>query len=54
MIVFQDRGYQIGWTTVFLTEYAGPLLVYLWVHSRPWILYGDEGSANETFKPVAQ
>lgn len=54
MLYFKDRGYQIGWTTVFLTEYAGPLLVYLWVHMRPWILYGDEGAANATYKPVVQ
>jgi len=23
---------QIGWTTVFLAEYAGPLFVYLWFY----------------------
>ena len=54
MLYFKDRGYQIGWTTVFLTEYAGPLLVYLWIHSRPWIFYGDEGSADDNYKPVVK
>jgi hypothetical protein len=32
MLYFKDRGLQIGWTTVFLTEYAGPLFVYLWFY----------------------
>jgi len=41
MVYFKDRGMQIGWTTVFLSEYAGPLLVYLWFATRPWLAYGD-------------
>ena len=41
IVYFKDRGMQIGWTTVFLTEYAGPLLVYLWFYTRPWLAYGD-------------
>jgi len=41
IVYFKDRGLQIGWTTVFLCEYAGPLLVYLWFYSRPWLAYGD-------------
>jgi len=46
IVYFKDRGMQIGWVTVFLAEYAGPLLVYLWFHSRPWLAYGDiEGAA---------
>lgn len=38
----KDLGPQIGWKTVFLAEYAGPLLVYLWIHQRPWIFYGTD------------
>jgi len=37
---------------VFLCEYAGPLLVYLWVYSRPWILYGTE-AASKPYSSVA-
>lgn len=36
----KDLGPQISWTAVFLAEYAGPLLIYLWVYQRPWILFG--------------
>lgn len=36
----KDLGPQIKWSTVFLAEYAGPLLVYLWIYQRPWIFYG--------------
>merc|ERR1712165_570183 len=41
LLYFKDRGLQIGWTTVFLAEYAGPLLTYLWFTQRPWLAYGD-------------
>jgi len=41
ILYFKDRGMQIGWTTVFLCEYAGPLLTYLWFATRPWLAYGD-------------
>lgn len=41
----KDLGPQIGWSTVFLAEYAGPLLVYLWVYQRPWIFYGESSTA---------
>lgn len=37
----KDLGPQIGWTTVFFSEYAGPLVIYLWVYQRPWLFYGD-------------
>merc|ERR1711892_104715 len=40
-LYFKDRGTQIGWTTVFLAEYMGPLIVYLLFYIRPWIVYGD-------------
>ena len=40
-LYIKDRGIQIGWTTVFLSEYAGPLFVYLLFYIRPRIIYGD-------------
>lgn len=42
----KDLGPQIGWSTVFLCEYAGPLAVYLWVYQRPWIFFGDVTGAS--------
>ncbi len=42
----KDLGPQIGWKTVFLAEYAGPLFVYLWIYQRPWIFYGSENADN--------
>lgn len=44
-LYLKDLGPQIGWTTVFLAEYAGPLAIYLLVYSRPWIFYGS--AAND-------
>ncbi len=41
-LYFKDLGPQIGWTTVFLTEYAGPLLVYLPFYFRLPIIYGKD------------
>merc|ERR1719384_1238672 len=40
VLYFKDRGIQIGWTTVFLSEYAGPLVVYLLFYIRPTLIYG--------------
>ncbi|KAK7495826.1 hypothetical protein BaRGS_00012816 [Batillaria attramentaria] len=39
-LFFKDLGPQVGWTTVFLTEYAGPLVIYLIFYTRPAIIYG--------------
>ncbi|KAK3090656.1 hypothetical protein FSP39_013421 [Pinctada imbricata] len=39
-LYFKDLGPQLGWTTVFLTEYTGPLLIYLIFYTRPAIIYG--------------
>lgn len=41
----KDLGPQIGWITVFLAEYAGPLVIYLWFYQRPWIFYGDTSNS---------
>lgn len=48
-LYLKDLGPQIGWTTVFLAEYAGPLVIYLYVYGRPWIFYGETANA-----PVSQ
>ncbi|XP_072275961.1 very-long-chain enoyl-CoA reductase-like isoform X2 [Pyxicephalus adspersus] len=39
-LYFSDLGPQIGWTMVFLTEYAGPLFVYLLFYFRMPFFYG--------------
>jgi len=49
-VYLKDLGPQIGWSTVFMAEYAGPLAVYLWIYTRPWLFYGT-GAAE---KPYAQ
>ncbi|XP_071118142.1 very-long-chain enoyl-CoA reductase-like [Haliotis cracherodii] len=43
-LFFKDLGPQVGWTTVFLTEYAGPLAIYLGFYTRPAIIYGAEAA----------
>lgn len=43
-IYVKDLGPQIGWKTVFLAEYAGPLIVYLLFYTRPDIVYGKAAS----------
>jgi len=51
-LYMKDLGPQLGWSTVFLCEYAGPLLVYLWVYTRPWIFYGSD-AAEKPYSSVA-
>merc|ERR1712038_995134 len=41
-LFFKDLGPQIGWGTVFMAEYAGPLLIYLIFYPRPWFVYGSD------------
>jgi very-long-chain enoyl-CoA reductase len=41
VLYFKDLGTQIGWTTVFFSEYTGPLLVYLIFYFRPSFIYGS-------------
>ncbi|CAH2254894.1 very-long-chain enoyl-CoA reductase [Pararge aegeria] len=52
-LYLQDLGPQISWKNVFLTEYAGPIFVYLWVYRRPWILYGDVSSPPGLIASIA-
>ncbi|XP_050424214.1 probable very-long-chain enoyl-CoA reductase art-1 [Adelges cooleyi] len=40
----KDLGPQIGWSTVFMAEYAGPLFVYLLFYIRPSLIYGTAAS----------
>ncbi|XP_054158091.1 probable very-long-chain enoyl-CoA reductase art-1 [Oppia nitens] len=39
-LYIKDLGPQIGWSTVFICEYAGPLFAYLLSYTRPAWLYG--------------
>ena len=43
-LYLKDLGPQIGWKTVFLWEYAGPLVMYLLTYSRPVLLYGSKAN----------
>lgn len=50
-VYVKDLGPQVSWSGVFLCEYAGPLIVYLWVYQRPWIFYG---TTNAPYSQAAQ
>jgi very-long-chain enoyl-CoA reductase len=43
-LFFRDLGPQIGWKTVFLFEYAGPMLLYPLFYLRPSLVYGADAS----------
>lgn len=43
-VYIKDLGPQIGWKTVFLAEYAGPLIVYLLFYTRPELVYGKSAT----------
>nr|CAG4646396.1 EOG090X097L [Macrothrix elegans] len=50
-LYLKDLGPQIGYQTVFIIEYAGPLFVYAWIYQRPWLFYGD-GAAEQPMNQV--
>lgn len=52
ILYVKDLGPQIGWITVFLAEYAGPLFIYLWLYTRPWIFYGDYAGSSSAHAVV--
>lgn len=45
-LYIKDLGPQIGWSTVFLCEYAGPLFTYLLFYIRPSLIYGSGADAK--------
>lgn len=50
-LYFKDLGPQISWRTVFLAEYASPLIFYMLLYPRPSIVYGA-GAATKPYAPV--
>ncbi|KAI8902567.1 3-oxo-5-alpha-steroid 4-dehydrogenase-domain-containing protein [Globomyces pollinis-pini] len=41
VIIFKDLGPQIGWSTVFLIEYFGPILIHALFYLFPTVFYGS-------------
>ena len=44
-LYFKDLGPQLGWITVFLAEYSGPLLIFPLFYARPAFIYGAAAAA---------
>jgi len=48
-LYFKDLGPQVQWKTVFLTEYAGPIFVYLLFYLQPSIIYGSNSEPKHPY-----
>jgi len=42
IIEFKDLGTQVSWKTVYLAEYIGPFLLYLFFYFQPQVIYGPK------------
>jgi len=52
-LYLRDLGPQIGWKTVFVLEYFGPLVIYLIFYLRPSLIYGG-GAKTDVMQPVVK
>ncbi len=52
-ILVKDLGPQIGYKTVFILEYLGPLLFVFLYSLRPEFVYGKNDANNKDFHPTA-
>jgi very-long-chain enoyl-CoA reductase len=50
-VVFKDLGPQVGWKTVFLVEYAGPLVIHPVLYCASHLVYGQHVAVHS---PVQQ
>ncbi|XP_004456782.1 trans-2,3-enoyl-CoA reductase-like [Dasypus novemcinctus] len=51
-LYFTDLGQQVSWTTVFLAEYIGPLIIYLLFYLRIPYIYDAQESSRRLRHPV--
>ncbi|ORZ40455.1 3-oxo-5-alpha-steroid 4-dehydrogenase-domain-containing protein [Catenaria anguillulae PL171] len=52
-LTFKDLGPQIGWKTVFLIEYAGPLFIYPFFYGFGHLVYGTEPVVKNQAQEIA-
>ncbi|CAG0919686.1 unnamed protein product [Notodromas monacha] len=53
-LYLKDLGPQVGYRTVFIAEYFGPLVVYLLFYARPGLVYDAELCAKHPMSLAAQ